>query len=266
MILRSQPWRPASESAKIPSRATIVRTAAGPSRRPCLPDGARAAGRRSADRTRRASRTVRTCPTAGTARRARTSCWRTPIPGLAHSSPIVWGNRIFVTSAVSSDAEGDLPPGPLRRRRRVRRSLAAALDDLRDRQAHRQDRCGSASRYEGEPIDKRHIKSTYASATPATDGRIVVAWFGSQGVHAYDVERQLPVEGRSRPPRHRRLRHPDVRVGTGELADHLERPRHPAVRHAGRFVPAGAEGRDRRDGVEDRRARSCRRGARRRWR
>ena len=41
--------------------------------------------------------------------------------------------------------------------------------------------------YEGEPVDKRHIKTTYASATPATDGRIVVASFGSQGVHAYDV-------------------------------------------------------------------------------
>ena len=41
--------------------------------------------------------------------------------------------------------------------------------------------------HEGEPLEKRHIKSTYASASPATDGRIVVAWFGSQGVHAYDV-------------------------------------------------------------------------------
>ena len=41
--------------------------------------------------------------------------------------------------------------------------------------------------YEGEPLNKRHMKSTYASATPATDGRIVVAWFGSQGVYAYDV-------------------------------------------------------------------------------
>jgi len=41
--------------------------------------------------------------------------------------------------------------------------------------------------YEGEPVDKRHIKSTYASSTPATDGRIVVAAFGSQGVYAYDV-------------------------------------------------------------------------------
>ncbi|MCA1635552.1 MAG: PQQ-like beta-propeller repeat protein [Acidobacteria bacterium] len=41
--------------------------------------------------------------------------------------------------------------------------------------------------HEGVPLDKRHIKSTYANSSPATDGRIVVAWFGSQGVHAYDV-------------------------------------------------------------------------------
>jgi outer membrane protein assembly factor BamB len=41
--------------------------------------------------------------------------------------------------------------------------------------------------HQGEPVDKRHIKSTYANSTPATDGRIVVAWFGSQGVHGYDV-------------------------------------------------------------------------------
>ena len=90
--------------------------------------------------------------------------------------------------------------------------------------------------YEGAPVDTRHIKSTYASATPATDGRIVVAWFGSQGVYAYDVERQLPLEGRSRPHRTRRLRHPELRVGTGELADPLERPGDPAGRHAGRLV------------------------------
>jgi outer membrane protein assembly factor BamB len=41
--------------------------------------------------------------------------------------------------------------------------------------------------FEGEPRDRRHLKSTYANATPATDGRIVVAWFGSQGVYAYDM-------------------------------------------------------------------------------
>jgi outer membrane protein assembly factor BamB len=41
--------------------------------------------------------------------------------------------------------------------------------------------------HEGEPVDKRHIKSTYANSTPATDGRIVVSWFGSQGIYAHDV-------------------------------------------------------------------------------
>jgi outer membrane protein assembly factor BamB len=41
---------------------------------------------------------------------------------------------------------------------------------------------------QGVPRNKRHIKSTYASSTPATDGRIVVAWFGSQGIYAYDFD------------------------------------------------------------------------------
>jgi outer membrane protein assembly factor BamB len=45
--------------------------------------------------------------------------------------------------------------------------------------------------HEGEPLNKRHIKSTYASSTPATDGRVVVAWFGSQGVYAYDLDGHL---------------------------------------------------------------------------
>ena len=43
--------------------------------------------------------------------------WKTPIPGLAVSSPIVWGDRVFVSTAVSSDPERRHPHGPLRRRR-----------------------------------------------------------------------------------------------------------------------------------------------------
>ena len=41
---------------------------------------------------------------------------------------------------------------------------------------------------QGAPRDKRHVKSTYASSTPATDGRVVVAWFGSHGLRAYTVD------------------------------------------------------------------------------
>jgi outer membrane protein assembly factor BamB len=113
--------------------------------------------------------------------------WRTPIPGLAHSSPIIAGDTIFVTSAISSKADATLKPG-----------LYGDGDASDDRSSHRFmlyaiDKHTGKVRWErvasqSEPRNKRHIKSTYASASPATDGRIVVAWFGSQGIYAYDVD------------------------------------------------------------------------------
>jgi len=45
--------------------------------------------------------------------------------------------------------------------------------------------------YQGVPKEKRHIKSTYANSTPATDGRVVVAFFGSQGLYAYSLSGDL---------------------------------------------------------------------------
>lgn len=113
--------------------------------------------------------------------------WKTPIPGLAHSSPIVWGDTIFVTSAISSRAGATFKPG-----------LYGDGDASDDRSSHRWmlyaiDKRTGKIRWEriaaqGEPKNKRHIKSTYASASPATDGKIVVAWFGSQGIFAYDLD------------------------------------------------------------------------------
>lgn len=112
--------------------------------------------------------------------------WRTPIPGLAHSSPVVWGDRLFVTTAISSNPDATFRPG-----------LYGDGDASEDRTPHRWmiyaiDKASGEMlwehvAHEGTPAEKRHIKSTYASSTPVTDGGIVVAWFGSQGVHAYDV-------------------------------------------------------------------------------
>jgi outer membrane protein assembly factor BamB len=112
--------------------------------------------------------------------------WRTPIPGLAHSSPIVWGDRIFVTTAVSSLPSASFKPGlygdgDASADRSTQRWTIIAIDKKTGKTVWER------VAYEGEPLNKRHMKSTYASATPATDGRIVVAWFGSQGVYAYDV-------------------------------------------------------------------------------
>ena len=113
--------------------------------------------------------------------------WRIPIPGLAHSSPVVWGNLIFVTSAVSADPKATFRPGlygdgDASKDRSVHKWILYAIDKRKgkivwERVAH-----------QSEPLEKRHIKATYANSTPATDGRIVVAWFGSQGVHTYDVK------------------------------------------------------------------------------
>jgi outer membrane protein assembly factor BamB len=113
--------------------------------------------------------------------------WRTKVPGLAHSSPIVWADTVFVTSAISSRADATFKPG-----------LYGDGDASDDRSAHRWvlyaiDKKTGKVRWERiavdrEPRNKRHIKSTYASASPATDGRIVVAWFGSEGIYAYDLD------------------------------------------------------------------------------
>jgi outer membrane protein assembly factor BamB len=116
--------------------------------------------------------------------------WKTRIPGLAHSSPVVWGDRVFVTSAVNESDDSTFKPG-----------LYGSGDAADDRVEHRWivmalDRGTGEVVWErtarvGVPIDKRHIKATYANSTPATDGRFVAAMFGSEGLYLYDLEGEL---------------------------------------------------------------------------
>lgn len=111
--------------------------------------------------------------------------WKREIPGLAHSSPIVWGDRIFLTTAISSDPKATFKPGlygegTASADQSVHRFVLMCLDRMSgkvlwERVAH-----------EGKPKEKRHIKSTYSNSTPATDGEVVVAFFGSSGIYAYD--------------------------------------------------------------------------------
>ena len=107
--------------------------------------------------------------------------WKTPIPGMANSSPIVWGNRVFVTTAISKTGDktfrtglyGDVKP----------------VDDLSEhewkiycaRQGHRENHLG-ADCILRPPKTRRHPKATQANSTPVTDGRRVVAAFGSIGL------------------------------------------------------------------------------------
>jgi outer membrane protein assembly factor BamB len=112
--------------------------------------------------------------------------WKIALPGLAHSSPIVWGDRVFVTTAISSRPDATFKPGlygegTASEDRTVHKWVVMALDRRTGKTIWQQ------TAYEGEPKEKRHIKATYANATPVTDGRYVVAFFGSQGLYAFDM-------------------------------------------------------------------------------
>ncbi len=185
MILDRSTWVPSGTAKTIPARR-IVRTAGA--RPPSRPSPGTTVGSWPSFRGTTASGVAeqQNLPEGWNGKTGENVLWRTPIPGLAHSSPVVWGERVFVTSAVSTKPNATFRPG-----------LYGDGDASDDRSRHRwmiyavDKKNGKILweriAHEGEPIEKRHIKSTYASATPATDGRLVVAWFGSHGVHAYDV-------------------------------------------------------------------------------
>ena len=186
MILDGSEWRPSSEAVTIPERR-IVRTAA--STAPALPKPASPDGSWPSFRGPQASGIAdgQFLPDRWNVATGESILWRTPIPGLAHSSPIVWGSRVFLTTAVSSNPSASFKPGlygdgDASEDRTPQKWMLLAVDRASGRIAWQR------VAFEGVPIDKRHMKSTYASASPATDGRIVVASFGSQGVYAYDVE------------------------------------------------------------------------------
>jgi outer membrane protein assembly factor BamB len=188
MILDRSTWRPATEALERPVRRVETRAFAKPPSRPFAP----AAGAWPSFRGREAAGVAdgTRLPDTWSVTTGEHVRWRTPIPGLSHASPIVWGDRVFVATAVSEDRAATFKPGlygdgdasPDRTRHTW---LLYALDAktgkvLWERVAYR-----------GEPRELRHIKSTYANATPATDGRIVIALFGSQGLYAYGVDGTL---------------------------------------------------------------------------
>ena len=115
--------------------------------------------------------------------------WRTALPGLGHSSPVVWDDRVFVTAAISSAAAPTYNP----KDEDTRPAEDVSVHEWRvyclDKRSGRI--LWSRTAHRGVPAVKRHIKATQANATPATDGRVVVVSFGSEGLYAYDLDGQL---------------------------------------------------------------------------
>jgi outer membrane protein assembly factor BamB len=116
--------------------------------------------------------------------------WKVAIPGLGHSSPVIWGDKLFITTAESpADKEG-IKTGI------YGEGMPVADSSVHDWKIFCIDKNSGKvlwekTAYTGVPKIKRHPKSTHANASVATDGKNVVAFFGSEGLYCYDFEGNL---------------------------------------------------------------------------
>ncbi len=116
--------------------------------------------------------------------------WKINVPGLGISSPVVWGDRLFITTAISEDDKAGFKPG-----------VYGDVSPVNDSSMHEwkvyciNKNTGKTlwerTSYRGVPKIKRHPKSTHANTTVATDGKFVIAFFGSEGLYCYDFDGNL---------------------------------------------------------------------------
>ncbi len=113
--------------------------------------------------------------------------WKTAIPGLAHSSPVIHGSRLFVCTAVREGAPAELkvglygdpsPVGSEGPHEFAVLCLDKGTGDMLWKQVP----------WKGTPKFSRHPKSSYAASTPATDGKHLVVNFGTEGLYGFDVD------------------------------------------------------------------------------
>lgn len=116
--------------------------------------------------------------------------WKIIIPGLGHSSPVIWDDKIFITTAISGSGTDSFKAG-----------LYGDVDNVNDSSVY-EFRLLCINKYTGEilwnqlvnkgvPKTKRHAKASHADPTPATNGKYVVAFFGSNGLYCYSFKGEL---------------------------------------------------------------------------
>src|SRR5437868_13397035 len=116
--------------------------------------------------------------------------WKTPLPGLSHSSPVILGNKLFVTTAISSAGKAPLKIG-------LYGSGDSADDDAEQEWVvYCLDKASGKvlwrqTAHRGKPRNRRHTKATHANTTVATDGKRLIALFGSEGLYSYTLDGKL---------------------------------------------------------------------------
>ena len=116
--------------------------------------------------------------------------WKTKVPGLGLSSPVVWGDDVFISTAISGKTDSSLRVG-------YYGDIQSVNDDtVHEWRVYALDKKTGAikwqhSPYTGVPKIKRHMKNSHANSTLATDGERLIAFFGSEGLYAYDLKGKL---------------------------------------------------------------------------
>ncbi|MBI4325335.1 MAG: PQQ-binding-like beta-propeller repeat protein [Chloroflexi bacterium] len=116
--------------------------------------------------------------------------WIKDVPGLGHASPILWQDHIYVATAVRLGAKADLKIG-----------VYGDGDSYQEKEPHQwRLLCFDKATgkllwnklgHEAVPRQERHTKATHCNSTPATDGRRIVAIFGSEGLFCFDMDGSL---------------------------------------------------------------------------
>jgi outer membrane protein assembly factor BamB len=116
--------------------------------------------------------------------------WCQDLPGRGWSSPIVWGDQVIVTTAVSDKeveaAKAGLYFGGERPTPDSIHQYQVISLDLKTGEQQ-----WSKTVHEGKPALSVHVKNTYASETPVTDGERIYAYFGNLGIYCLDMEGNL---------------------------------------------------------------------------
>ncbi|RPI73903.1 MAG: hypothetical protein EHM42_15905, partial [Planctomycetaceae bacterium] len=138
--------------------------------------------------------------------------WKTPIDGRGSATPIVWGDQVFVTTAIDTGRkaeEKDLPsPDPRFGNKRTaapdtwHRFVVSALDRKTGKLLWERT-CAEMVPHEGH-----HQTHSYAAASPVTDGERLIVSFGSFGLYCFDLNGNLVWE--------RQLGRQETRLGWGE--------------------------------------------------
>ncbi len=114
--------------------------------------------------------------------------WKTDLPGRAWASPIVWGDQVFLTRAVASDELEAPEEGPVFWRQSARSCAVELQYQVTCLALSSGDKVWERTVHQGTPNNPIHLKNSFASETPVTDGQHVYAYFGNQGLYCLDLQ------------------------------------------------------------------------------